>query len=63
MCKAIDELIEMGKAEGQMEGRSEGEQRMGVLVRILLTQSQTEEITKAIEDARYREKLFEKYHL
>lgn len=71
MCKAIQELIEMGKtegwmngvSEGRMEGRLEGEQRMGILVRILLTESQTEEIARAIEDERYRAELFKKYRL
>lgn len=79
MCKAIQELINQGRAEGRMmgwnagqsdglskglsKGRIEGEERMGNLVRILLTKSQTEELARAIEDEEYRKKLFEEYHL
>ena len=59
MCKAMDGLIE----EGRAEGRAEGAARMSRLVSVLLSQEKYEEIRKVTSDEKVREEYYTLYHI
>ena len=77
MCKALDDMCEHAKAEGEREGRIAGEregriagERVGInkgekmlaqLIRKLLADNRSEEIEKAALDRVYRKKLYRFY--
>lgn len=55
--------IEKGIEEGRKEGRAEGEERVNRLIQILLEQSRSDEIQRAVSDKEYQKKLFEEFNL
>lgn len=55
--------IEKGIEEGRKEGRAEGEKRVNRLIQILLEQSRSDEIQRAVSDKEYQKKLFEEFNL
>ncbi|MBP3610198.1 MAG: hypothetical protein J6J42_07680 [Lachnospiraceae bacterium] len=59
MCKAMEGLIE----EGRAEGRAEGAARMSRLVSLLLSQEKYEEIKKVTSDENAREEYYTLYHI
>ena len=62
MCVATKALIEQGKVEGRAEGRvdgiSEGEERASKLYKYLYENGQLDDMTKAMSDPEYRNKMF-----
>lgn len=75
MCKAINDLMDgsraegealgrlEGKAEGEALGRLEGEARMARLVQVLLDAGQSSVLSKALKDIEFRNQLFLQYQL
>lgn len=57
--KALERL--KGRNEGKTEGRIEGEQRLARLLQLLMTDGNSNEISKALVDQDYRNKLYKKY--
>ncbi len=55
MCKALEELVE--------QGRTEGESRGFILMQKLLIENKTEEAKRVSEDKVYLEELYKKYGL
>ena len=63
------DAFEEGKTEGREEGRKEGErvgqhlanERWGKLISLLMKEKRYEDVAKAAEDAKFREKLFKEY--
>ena len=56
-------IFNEGKTEGWNEGRNEGENRLAALMKILLTQGRTEDVSKAIEDPNYRSLLYQEFQI
>ena len=50
-----------GRKEGQAKGRKEGEERLGMLMSLLLKENRHDDVAKAASDADFREKLFKEY--
>ena len=59
MCKAIDDLIADGKAEGEQRA----EERMTKLFQILSKNSRHDLLLKATQDENFRKQLYTEYHL
>ena len=59
MCNLSQGFVDMGRREG----RTEGEQRMGVLMSQLLSSGKTEEAMKASSNPEYRNQLYKQYNL
>ena len=59
--RAREEGRSEGRAEGRSEGRSEGELRLSALYKKLLQDGRQEDISRMMEDAEYRAKLFAEY--
>lgn len=59
----IEKGMEKGIEEGRKEGRAEGEERVNRLIQILLEQSRSDEIQRAVSDKEYQKKLFEEFNL
>ena len=54
---------EEGRQEGREEGRQEGQERMSLLILLLLKQNRNEDIAKAAADRDYQEQLFKEFNL
>ena len=50
-----------GEAQGRTKGRKEGEERLGMLMSLLLKENRHDDVAKAASDADFREKLFKEY--
>ena len=50
-----------GEAQGRTKGRKEGEERLGMLMSLLLKENRHDDVAKAVADAGFREKLFKEY--
>ena len=50
-----------GEAQGRTKGRKEGEERIGMLMSLLLKENRHDDVAKAASDADFREKLFKEY--
>ena len=50
-----------GEAQGRTKGRKEGEERLGMLMGLLLKENRHDDVAKAASDADFREKLFKEY--
>ena len=50
-----------GEAQGRTKGRKEGEERLGMLMSLLLKENCHDDVAKAASDADFREKLFKEY--
>lgn len=61
MCQALKELIEDGRKEGRREGIKEGEGRMLRLLRILDSSGRYEELSRALNDDKFRLELCTEY--
>ena len=65
MCEILDKIenrgIEKGRAEGIVEGNTEGKNRMADLVKILLTENRIEDAKRAAEDLAYCDELMKQY--
>lgn len=57
-----EEGIEIGMERGKIEGRKEGEERISMLIILLMEQNRTEDL-KRLKDAAYRKKLFQEFNL
>jgi hypothetical protein len=57
MCKAITDLIE----DGRIEGNAEGENRLATLIKKLVLLGKNEDILRVSEDEAYREQLYIQY--
>ena len=55
------DAFEEGEAKGRDEGRKEGEERLGMLMSLLLKENRHDDVAKAAADAGFREKLFKEY--
>ena len=58
-----EQLSQEFREIGQIEGRKEGEQRLGALMSQLLSLGKTEEAMKASSDSEYRNQLYKQYNL
>ncbi len=56
-------ILNMRDNEIRAEGRKDGENRMGALIKILLSQGKIEEVGKATEDPEYREQLYKEFQI
>lgn len=52
-----------GHREGLQEGRAEGESRLTTLLKVLKAEGRLQDLERAIEDERAREKLYQEYHM
>jgi len=50
-----------GEAQGRTKGCKEGEERLGMLMSLLLKENRHDDVAKAASDADFREKLFKEY--
>lgn len=50
-----------GEAQGRTKGRKEGEERLGMLMSLLLKENRHDDVAKTASDADFREKLFKEY--
>lgn len=57
MCRAIDELIEDGRTEGQ----TAGEERLSKLILALLRDNRQSAVEQAAKDAAFREQMYKHY--
>ena len=58
-----NEIRAEARAEGRAEGRKDGENRMGTLIKMLLTQGRIEDVGKASEDPEYRDQLYREFQI
>lgn len=67
MCEALRTLmkdeIEEELQKVRTESRKQGENRLSALYKKLLQDDRQEEIPRIMEDAKYREKLYEEYNI
>lgn len=67
MCKGLRDWLEEKKAEGQSEGRIEGQneerKRMNQLILMLSEQARMEDLVRAAKDKEYQEELFKELGL
>ena len=61
VCRAIDELIEDGKKEGEMKGQMEGEERVSKLNLLLMADKRYDDLERASKDKEYRRQLFDTF--
>ena len=59
----IDKGREQGLEEGRKEGIEQGEGRITELMQKLLQDKRYTDMEKVISDPRYRQKLYEEYHV
>ena len=53
--------MELFKEEGRMEGRAEGENRLGALISKRMSLGRTDDIAKVIADPGYRGQLYREF--
>ncbi|MGN1180321.1 MAG: hypothetical protein ACI4SD_03825 [Suilimivivens sp.] len=63
MCNLSDAIEEKGIQEGIQKGIQEGEERVNRLIRLLIEESRSDEIGKAVSDREYQKELFKEYNL
>ena len=63
MASGIEKGRKEGLEEGLKEGQKQGEERLAVLINNMVSAGRTEDITKAVTDAEYRQKLYQEFHL
>ncbi|MGN0355962.1 MAG: hypothetical protein ACI4EI_12945 [Muricoprocola sp.] len=71
MCEAlrtlmkdeIEEELQKARKESRKEGREQGENRLSTLYKKLLQDGRQEEIPHMMDDAKYREQLYEEYRI
>lgn len=51
------------REDGRIEGREEGEERFATLLQILMEEGRTDDISRAITDRKYRERLYQENRL
>ncbi len=51
------------RAEGRERGKEEGEERANRLIRALLEQNRMEDLERSTRDRKYREVLYEEFHI
>ena len=56
-------MLNMRDNEIRAEGRKDGENRMGTLIKMLLTQGRIEDVGKASEDPEYRDQLYREFQI
>ena len=56
-------MLNMRDNEIRAEGRKDGENRMGTLIKMLLTQGRIEDVEKASEDPEYRDRLYREFQI
>lgn len=59
MCKAIDDMVEDGRIEGELRGTD----RVNKLVQYLLAENRLDDLKRAAEDREYQNQLFTAYAL
>ena len=55
--------IEIGENRGIELGENRGEEKMARLMELLMQESKTDDIQKALKDLEYRKKLFKEYNI
>ena len=63
MCRARDNSMKQAKAEGKIEGRAEGEDKLSRLISYLLALGKTDEILSTTKNALLRNQLYKKYSI
>lgn len=63
MCKAIADMIQDGRAEGQIKGKREGINIINLLNQKLLQDNRQEDILRSITDPEFQKKLLAEYAL
>lgn len=63
MCEALTALIEEGKMEGMELGLEQGEDRVIALNKKLLAENRITDLKRAMEDGKYRKKLYDEFGL
>lgn len=61
MCEVAERLINKGRKEGREEGREEGETLMASLIDKLIRLGRSTDISKAVSDKSYRDKLYTQF--
>lgn len=59
MCQALEDIY----IEGVEEGISQGEDKMGRLIKLLFMNSRVNEVDKVVNDKEYRQKLYEEFQI
>ena len=60
---AMNEALEMERAEGKAEGKTEGENRFAALISMLLPLGRMDDAQRATADKEYREKLYAEFNI
>ena len=63
MCKAIADMIQDGRAEGQIKGKREGINIINLLNKKLLQDNRQEDILRSVTDPEFQKKLLAEYAL
>ena len=63
MCKAIADMIQDGRAEGQIKGKREGINIINSLNQKLLQDNRQEDILRSVTDPEFQKKLLAEYAL
>ena len=61
MCTVMEELRNEGMQQGIQQGKDLGVQKFANLTKTLLALGRTNDLNRAIEDAQFRDKLFEEF--
>ena len=61
MCKAIADMIQDGRAEGQIKGKREGINIINLLNQKLLQDNRQEDILRSVTDPEFQKKLLAEY--
>ena len=63
MADWLTKKLNASRAEGEREGRQEGENRMAKLINLLLNQGRTEDISRVTVDPEYRSQLYNEFQI
>ena len=61
MCEVAERLENIGRTEGIITGRTEGEDRLGTLISKLMTEGRMDDVKKAASDKAAREALYKEF--
>lgn len=61
--RGLERGLEQGLAQGLEQGRAEGETRLVKLIQILMQTNRMDDLTEALNNSLFREKLYQQYNI
>lgn len=61
--QGLERGLEQGLAQGLEQGRAEGETRLVKLIQILMQTNRMDDLTEALNNSLFREKLYQQYNI